>query len=70
MSFSIKKKKKDKDKELKEEEAKKEAAEYNHWKGLISVDEEGTGANLELEKQGLSEDFVNYIKVCMYVWGP
>jgi len=47
----------------KEEEEKQQQAEFDKWKDLITVDDEGTDeAEVQAEDQGLLKSFVDYIK--------
>lgn len=48
---------------LKEEEEKKKQEEYDKWKDMFTVDDEGTDdVELEQEDQGLLQTFVSYVK--------
>lgn len=48
----------------KEEKAQAEAAEYDKWKDMFSVDAEGTDEVADEGKsQALIQEFVDYIKV-------
>jgi hypothetical protein len=47
---------------LKEEQNKKEQEEFNQWKGLFKVEEEGEEA-IDINSEDLINDFLNYIKL-------
>jgi len=54
----------EKEQRRKEEEEKAEAAEYDKWKDMFTVDQEGmAAAEEEGDSQALLEEFVTYIKV-------